>query len=368
MDHKERINRLRLIRTQNIGPVTFRLLLQRYGTASKALAAVPELSARGGKKLTPISLDQAEDELHAAADTGANLLLFGEDNYPDRLARFEDAPIALTYMGDISLLQKPALAIVGARNASLNACRLTEAYARALGAESYAIISGMARGIDRAAHEGSLATGSIAVLANGIDIAYPKDNTDIYEKLGANGLILSEMRVGTQPASRLFPIRNRIIASLCKGCLVIEAAVKSGSLITAREAAERGADVMAIPGSPLDPRAKGCNSLIQDGANLVQSPEDVKILLSRSLDVHSLTTSYAMEPSFVMIPTDPNDVRDARDCIMKNLSHDPIDIDELGRWCHVSAVVMAAALLELELGGRIQRHIGNRVSSLVDAS
>ena len=224
----------------------------------------------------------------------------------------------------------------------------------------------MARGVDGAAHEGSLKTGSIVVLANGIDIPYPRDNTDIYEKLQTDGLILSEMRIGTQPAARLFPSRNRIIASLSIGCLVIEAALKSGSLITAREAAERGADVMALPGSPLDPRAKGCNKLIQDGASLVQSPDDVKLLLERPTDVFSQTATYRAEPALMTTPTDLNEVALARDCIMKNLFHDPIDIDELGRWCHVSAIVMAAALLELELGGRIQRHLGNRVSRRVE--
>lgn len=366
MDQSERINRLRLIRTPHIGPVTCRLLLQRYGNAQKAIAAVPELSARGGRKLTPISVQEAEAEFQEVERAGAQLVIYGSDKYPKNLLRFDDAPIVLTTMGDLSLLDKTVLAIVGARNASINACRLTKQFATALGQHDLVIISGMARGIDRAAHEGSLKTGSVAVLANGIDVPYPRDNTDIYNALKDHGLLMTEMRIGTQPAARLFPSRNRIIASLSIGCLVIEAALKSGSLITAREAVERGSDVMAIPGSPLDPRAQGCNALIQDGANLVQSPEDVIALLDRQTDLLSMSAPYTPKAPVLSAPADQGDVDKARACILENLSHDPIDIDELGRWCHVSAEVMAAALLELELGGSIQRHIGSRVSRLVD--
>ena len=366
MDSKERINKLRLIRTPFVGPVTYRQLLLRYRTAEAALAAIPELSARGGRKLTPITRDAAEAELHAIHTAGASLLILGDEQYPPRLVQFEVAPLTLTYKGSLSLVKKPVIAIVGARNASLNAMRLARHFAGALGEAGFVIVSGMARGIDRAAHEGSLATGTIAILANGIDIPYPKDNRDLYEQISKQGLILGEMPIGTQPTARLFPMRNRIIAALSQGCLVIEAAVKSGSLITAREAAERGCDVMAIPGSPLDPRAHGANTLIQDGAHLVQSPEDVEAILSKSKDMFSMVSPYTPEPVQSHIKIDVKLVDEARNQIMKNISHDPIDIDELGRWCHVSAVVLAAALLELELGGCIQRHLGNRVSRLVE--
>jgi len=366
MNQRERVNRLRLIRTPFIGPVTYRQLLLRYETADKALAAVPELSSRGGRKLIPTSKQRAEAEMEQIETCGASLILFGEDAYPASLSRFEDAPIALTYKGSLPLIHKDIIAIVGARNASLNACRLTQYFAETLGADDYVIASGMARGIDRAAHKGSLKTGTIAVLANGIDIPYPKDNADLYEHISEQGLLLSEMPFGTQPTARLFPSRNRIIAYLSRACLVIEAALKSGSLITAREAADRGCEVMAIPGSPLDPRSKGCNTLIHDGANLVQSPEDVKALLRQSIDMFSLTASYHADAAKSQSDVDMHLVETARHQIMKNLSHDPIDIDELGRWCHVSAEVLAAALLELELGGSIQRHFGNRVSRLVD--
>ena len=368
MDFDEKINRLRLIRTPYIGPVTCRLLLQRYGTAAAALAAVPELSARGGRKLTPVSRAKAEAEFQAAEKDGAEILIFGSDEYPGQLARYDDAPIALFIKGQKTLLHKPMLAIVGARNASLNACRLTEHYAREIGAAGYVFISGMARGIDRAAHQGSLQTGTIAVLANGVDSPYPRDNEDIYTQITEMGLLVSEMPLGTIPAARLFPARNRIIASFCRACLVIEAALNSGSLITAREAADRQAEVMALPGSPLDPRAKGANALIQDGAHLIQSPQDVLDLLREDK-----ITDYPLPPftSELLTPDreiNPMDIADARKLILENLSHDPIDIDELSRWCHVSAEVMIAALLELELSGQVQRHLNNRVSRRLEMS
>ena len=253
MDREERLAHLRLIRTPNIGPMTFSLLLQRYGSATAALRAVPELAKRGGRTLKPASRAVAEAELAANEAAGARLLFKGSNDYPARLAQFDDAPPVLSMRGATHLLGRPAVAVVGARNASINAQRLAQSLAEELAQEGYVIVSGLARGIDAAAHNGGLAGGTIAVVAGGIDVTYPPENADLQDSIAESGLLLAEMPPGTQPTPRHFPIRNRIISGLATGVLVVEAAERSGSLITAREAAERGGEVMAVPGSPLDP-------------------------------------------------------------------------------------------------------------------
>ena len=255
MDDKDLIDRLRLIRTSHIGPVTCQLLLRRYNTPKAALQAIPELSARGGRRLKACTIEVAEKELSQIRKSGAELICHGQEHYPASLYPYDDPPFILTAKGHTSLLNRASCAIVGARNASINATHLAKKLAGEIGQQGLIITSGLARGIDAAAHHGALASGTIAVLANGIDEIYPPENAGLYKEIAERGLLITEMRYGTKPSSRLFPSRNRIIASPSKAVLVIEAALRSGSLITAREAADRGIEVMALPGSPPDPRS-----------------------------------------------------------------------------------------------------------------
>ncbi|MDB2390290.1 DNA-processing protein DprA [Alphaproteobacteria bacterium] len=364
MEHSEKLARIRLIRTQNVGPMTYKLLMSRYQTAKAALRAVPELAKRGGRKLVIASLADAEAEFAANEEAGATLLFRGTEQYPSQLDMFDDAPALLSAKGNLHLLQKPMLAMVGARNASINAIRLSEKIASELGAHGYVIVSGLARGIDTAAHNGALDNGTIAVIASGIDLVYPQENTDLFDAIIERGLLLAEMPPGTQPTPRHFPIRNRIIAGLSHGVIVVEAASKSGSLITARETGERGGEVMAIPGSPLDPRSEGCNKLIREGATLVQNTSDILECLSRPF-----TASQPSPPPPVKDPNAPepkaDDVNKCRIIISENIGPDPVAIDDIIHLCDMPASIVWAALLELELAGTILRHHGNRISKIV---
>jgi DNA processing protein len=359
MDREEQIAHLRLIRTPNIGPMTFSLLLQRYGSAVEALRAVPELAKRGGRTLKPAPRSVAEAELDANEAIGATLLFKGGADYPDRLAQFDDAPAILSTRGAVHLLNRPCVGIVGARNASINAQRLAQSLADELATEGYVVISGLARGIDAAAHNGALALGTIAVIAGGIDVFYPPENADLQQAIGETGLIIAEMPPGTQPTPRHFPIRNRIIGSLALGTIVVEAAERSGSLITARETAERGGEVMAVPGSPLDPRSAGCNHLIREGATLVRGVADILECLSRP------SRASAPDPqdwrNARLSPGTPESIDRCRDTILDALGTEGTDIDEVIRWCDAPTATVLAAILGLELAGRIARHHGSRV-------
>jgi len=373
MKDTELLDRLRLIRTSHIGSITCQHLLKRYGTVRDALSAIPELSARGGRKLKLCPLETAEKELALIRQSGAELLCHGQENYPAALLPFDDAPFILTVKGHINLLNRGACAIVGARNASINAARLAEKLATEIGQQNFVVISGLARGIDAAAHKGALKSGTIAVLANGIDEVYPPENAALYDRVCEQGLLITEMPYGTKPAPRLFPSRNRIIASLSKGVLVIEAALRSGSLITAREAADRGIEVMALPGSPLDPRSQGTNGLIRDGATLVQNIDDILSVLSQSHSVEMpppgpyqiLATQSAADMEGKSATLSEKERADIYKKLLENIAHDPIAVDELCRWCHVSADIVQSFLLELELAGQVQRHSGGRVSRLI---
>ena len=369
MDQKNLINKLRLIRTPNIGPITCQLLMRRYGSAAAALDAVPDLSARGGRQLKLATRQQIEQEIEQVDKLGAEFICYGDDDYPPSLLQFDDVPFVLTVKGHKSVLNTKGCALVGARNASINATRLAQSLATEIGEAGYTIISGLARGIDTAAHQGSLNTGTIAVLACGIDEIYPPENTELFSQIAEQGLLTTETPFGTKPTPRLFPARNRIIASLSLGVCVIETAFQSGSLITAREAAERGIEVMAIPGSPLDPRSQGTNRLIQDGAHLVQSAQDVLSILAQKPDIRQpdlpeFGTGQLPEISDMTA----EEWSKIRQILFENLAHDPIGVDELCRWCHVSAIDGQAILLELELAGDVQRHAGNRVSRLYQDS
>lgn len=363
MDYEDKIACIRLIRTHNIGPMTFRLLMRRYGTARDALAAVPTLAKRGGRDIIPASRASAVAEMKANEAAGATLLFKGSDDYPDRLAQFDDAPPILSVRGNIHLFHRPMIGIVGARNASINAQRHAESLAGSLAAEGYVIISGLARGIDTAVHNGALQDGTVAVIAGGIDIIYPAENEDLHHAIAEQGAVVAEMPPGTKPTQRHFPTRNRIIASMSLGIVVVEAAQRSGSLITAREAAERGAEVMAIPGSPLDPRAAGCNQLIRDGATLVQNHHDIIEALSAR---PPMAEPEMPEPMRMDIDTtSENDIASARSTILDGLSAEPIEIDDLLRWCNTPPACVHAAILELEIAGHLLRLHGNRVSKIL---
>ena len=364
MDRDEQIACLRLIRTPNIGPMTFSLLLQRYGSAAEALRAVPDLARRGGRLLKPASRAVAEAELTANERAGARLLFKGGQDYPARLAKFDDAPPVLSAKGSVHLLGRPGVAIVGARNASINAQRLAQALAEDLSTEGYVIISGLARGIDAAAHNGALSSGTIAVIASGIDAVYPSENTDLQESIAEAGLVLAEMPPGTQPTPRHFPIRNRIIGGLALGTIVVEAAERSGSLITARETAERGGEVMAVPGSPLDPRSRGCYHLIREGATLIRDIGDIMECLARPMGA-GVPPAQDWKTGR-LAPGTPEAIDQCRDAILSGLGPETTDIDEVIAWCDAPTATVLAALLELELAGRVTRHHGNRICLVMD--
>lgn len=363
MDRREKIARLQLIRTSNIGPITFSTLLARYGSGIKAIEALPELVRRSRVKADLASISQIEDEMADAEKNGAQIVVKGEEHYPDLLYGFEDAPGCLTMKGHAVLLEKTAVAMVGSRNASPNAITFCENTARDLGEMGFIIISGLARGIDTAAYAGSLEHGTIAVIAGGIDQIYPRENERLFKNIAETGLIIAEMPFGMQPLARHFPIRNRLIASLSQAVVVVEAGLRSGSLITAREASDRGRDVMAVPGTPLDPRSQGCNSLIRDGATLVQSAADI----AEGLNLHQLDQPSNQNwetPAFEQEHTAAEDVMDAREKLLEFLSFEATEVDELIRQCHFSAAIINAAILELELAGEVERHFGNRVSKV----
>lgn len=353
----EAFARIRLLRSPNIGPISYAELLRRFGSALAALEALPELAARGGRDYRPAPVARIEDEVAAVRAAGAHYLFHDAPGYPPLLAAFEGAPPILTVRGDVSLAARPCAAIVGARNASAAAVKLARDFAHALAEAGFAVVSGLARGIDGAAHEGALPA-TIGVIASGIDVAYPPQHAELQERIATDGLLVAEQPPGTEPRGSHFPSRNRIIAGLALGTLVVEAAPKSGSLITARLAGEAGREVMAIPGSPLDARSQGCNQLIREGAVLVQAPEDVIELLS-GFDGAPKSALRAMpaEPfaEAEPLPDEPAD-------IAALLTTAAVGTDELVRQSGASTGAVQLALLELEVAGRLERHAGGRVS------
>lgn len=353
------LDRLRLIRSANIGPVTYFHLLQRFGTAAAALDAIPHLAARGGGKVPKIAdLRDVEAEIRAVDRLGARYLFLGQGLYPPLLAELDSAPPALIVRGDLALLERPAIAIVGARNASAASCRFARGLAKDLVDAYILIVSGLARGIDTAAHQGSLARGTVGVIASGIDIAYPPENAELQEAIASQGVLIAEQPPGKEPLARHFPYRNRIIAGMTLGTVIVEAAPKSGSLITARLAAEAGRDVFAVPGSPADPRSQGCNQLIRDGATLIQSAADIieSVGPMSGGRVFADSRAYRAEP----ISSDASDAQ--RRAVVALLSHAPVPVDEIIRQSNLPPAVVQTVLLELELGGGIDRHAGGRVS------
>ena len=354
----EAFARIRLLRSPNIGPVSYRQLLRRFGTAAAALAALPDLAARGGSPYRAASEARVSTELAAACAAGARYLFHDAKDYPAALAALDTAPPILIWRGNLALGAKPAVAIVGARNASAAAVKLARQFAGELAEAGFVVVSGLARGIDGASHQAALSGGTIGVIASGIDIAYPPEHADLQEAIATQGLLLAEQPPGTEPLARHFPARNRIIAGLAVGTLVVEAAPKSGSLITARLAGEAGREVMAVPGSPLEPRSQGCNQLIREGAVLVQSAADVIELVS-GFDGQPRSTFREHPAEFELLPDDlghtPADVASL-------LTTAPVAVDELIRQSGEGTAAVQLALLELELAGQLVRHAGGRVS------
>lgn len=363
MTEAERLARIRLIRTPQVGPVSWRQLMQRFGSAEAAIAALPELALRGGGGRPRIaSPDLAARELARVAELGARHVFIDEGDYSPLLRAVEGAPPVLIVRGDMAMLRQPCVAIVGARNASAIACRFARQMAADLAARGVTVVSGLARGVDTAAHVGALGGATAAVIASGIDIAFPPENAGLQDKIATDQLLIAEQPPGTEPLARHFPARNRIIAGLAHGTLVIEAAPKSGSLITARRAGDYGREVMAVPGSPLDPRAQGCNLLIREGATLIQSIDDVLEALG------PIDTRMVREPArrFDVAPTAEPACATAsageRDRVTGLLGPTPVPVDELVRQSGQPAAAVQLILLELELAGRLARHAGARVS------
>ncbi len=360
--NRERFDRLCLYRSENVGPITFRRLLAHFGSAGAAITALPDLSRRGGrgKPIKVCPADAAEAEIAALKEAGGRYLIWGDAEYPAALANIEDAPPVLGLIGHAHLLERRAVAIVGARNASANGRRFARTIAAELGEAGFAIASGLARGIDAAAHEGALEAGTVAVVAGGVNVVYPKENGALHEAIAERGAILAEQPPGTRPQGRHFPYRNRIISGLARGTLVVEAAMRSGSLITARYALEQGREVFAVPGSPLDPRCRGTNDLIRQGAVLTESAADVVGALE---GIGGARLDERRDDSYAG-PSPPDIPAADRRAVTELLGHSPVPVDEIIRQCQLSPATVSTVLLELELAGRLERHPGNQVSIL----
>lgn len=357
----EAFARIRLLRSPNIGPVSYRQLIARFGSAGAALDALPDLANRARGPYRPASAESVEREVAAVRKAGARYLFHDQPDYPALLAELDSAPPILTCRGRLVLASEPCVALVGARNASAAAVKLAREFASALAEAGFTVVSGLARGIDGAAHEGA-SRQTIGVIASGIDIAYPPQHTDLQERIAQEALLIAEQPPGTEPRGRHFPSRNRIIAGLASGTLVVEAAPQSGSLITARLAGEAGREVMAIPGSPLDSRSLGCNQLIREGAVLVQTPQDVIELLEGFTGAprSRFRVSEGVQ-DFDYGELAEADLAEGGEAIARLLSTAPVSIDELIQQSGASAASVHLALLELELAGEILRESGGLV-------
>ena len=360
----QRLDWLRLIRSENVGPRTFRALVNHYGGARAAIEMLPTLARRGGAQAPGriCSVQDAEREIATALRMGAVFVGLGEPDYPARLRMIDDAPPLISVRGQIDALKLPMVAIVGSRNASAAGAKFASQIARELGEADFVTVSGLARGVDAAAHRASIGTGTIAALAGGQDCIYPPEHTPLLDQILERGAAVSEMPFGWEPRARDFPRRNRLIAGLSLGVVVIEAARRSGSLITARLALEQGREVFAVPGSPLDPRCEGTNGLLKQGATLVTQTNDVLEVLGPILG--RMTTYPAEEPG-----TDPHEsvgepATDERRRIIALLGPTPVEVDDLIRQSGARAAVVRTVLLELEIAGRLERQTGGRVSLL----
>ncbi len=352
----ERFARLRLARTDRVGPVAFSQLLQRFGSAVRAVDALPDLTQRSGRDYALPSVERVEAELAAGERKGARLILLGDADYPPLLAAVDPPPPLLWTLGDTALLSRPCIGVVGARIASAGGQRIARGLSQQLGDAGHMVVSGLARGIDAAAHLGALPTGTVAVLGGGVDDIYPSENADLYRQIVEQGCVVSESPVGARAQARDFPRRNRIISGLSRGVIVVEAEIRSGSLITARLANEQGRDVFAVPGSPLDPRSKGPNELLRQGAILCEGLEDVE---------RAFTTLRTLRepPGDSPFAGAPDDLDEAViEQVAALLSPTPTPRDELARVLDLPIGVVASALLELSLAGRASLLPGGLVS------
>jgi DNA processing protein len=392
LSDEQRIDWLRLIRSENVGPRTFRALVNQYGGAAAALEALPGLARRRGRALKIASHADAQREMEQAARLGVRFVALGEAGYPRTLQAIETAPPLLALRGSADVLRRPTVAIVGSRNASAAGLAFTERLARELGSAGYVVVSGLARGIDARAHTAALATGTVAVLAGGHDRIYPAENAPLLERIvGEGGAVVTEMPLEWEPRGRDFPRRNRIVSGLSYGVVVIEAARRSGSLITASFALEQGREVFAVPGSPLDPRAEGANALIRGGATLCASAEHVIAALAPLIGKDLEPRPEAREPALRAYDDEPlwdeldlsgngaagtpvprapiapdedaiEEAADDRTRVAQLLGPAPVTIDDLARQSGLPIRTIHTTLLELELAGRLERHGGNAVS------
>lgn len=365
LSESQRFSWLRLIRSENVGPATFRELINHFGSAQNALDALPDLAAQGrSKKAYKIAaISRVEEELERARNLGAQFVCLGEPSYPVALRAGDAPPPVLTVHGSLNALGRNCVAFVGSRNCSLAGIKLTKQLAADVANGGYVISSGLARGIDSAAHEASLQQGTIAVFAGGIDHIYPRENSRLANSIVENGgALISEMPFGWTPRAQDFPRRNRIVAGLALGLVVVEAARRSGSLISARLANEMGRTVFAVPGSPLDPRSEGANHLIKQGAQLITSANDILETLSPVSEM-GIQSTYSLnetvdEDSDLRAPPTESD----RERLLAALGHVPTQVDEILRFLEISPSVLQILLLELDLAGRLERHPGNCVS------
>lgn len=370
MSHPELASHLRLLRSEGVGPAIYRRLMLQFETAAEAVEALPGLARRGGRdgNARIPSVQDIDDEIGAVTAMGGRFVVLGESAYPPLLAQVPDAPPALAVLGDISVLHRRAVAIVGSRNASSNGLRIAEALAAELGDKGLVIVSGLARGIDGAAHRGALHVGpTVACIAGGLDQPYPPENIELQARIAQHGAVVAEAPFGTVPQSKHFPQRNRIIAGLSLGCVVIEAAPRSGSLITADLALTYGRELFAVPGSPLDPRCRGSNNLLRHGAHLAESAADVIAELPKLLPVLG-NSGFADERPTLMpgwganAPEHWGELDQVRRRVLELLGPAPVPVDDLVRHCQFSVNAVLAVLTELELGGRVETLPGNRVS------
>jgi DNA processing protein len=362
LSDEQRLDWLRLFRSQNVGPRTFRALINHYGGARAALDALPSLARRGGSGAAPkiYSREQAEREIATAHKLGATFVGIGETEYPLRLQMIDDAPPLIAIRGNQAALAMPTVAIVGSRNASAAGLKMAQIIAQGLGEAGFATASGLARGIDAAAHRASLATGTIAVLAGGHDRIYPPEHAELLAAILPNGIVITEMPFGWEPRARDFPRRNRLISGLALGVVIVEAAKRSGSLITARLALEQGREVFVVPGSPLDPRAEGTNSLLKQGATPVTETADIVSVLQPIMGIETPACEPEQDDDGAGRDLEP--AADERSRVVSLLSPTPVSIDDLIRMSQTSPRVVRMILLELEIAGRIERHGGGLVS------
>jgi DNA processing protein len=360
---QERLNWLRLSRSQNVGSKTFINLIKIYGTATNALEMIKELAIRGGAKKEIIvpSLADIELEFERVTNYGASLILACDPEFPQLMLKIDDYPAAITVKGNQKLLNSESIGIVGARNASTNGCSFAKKISSEFSSRGITVVSGLARGIDTYAHKGSDADKTIAVIAGGIDHIYPKENQALYEAISANGLVVAELPIGSAPIAKHFPQRNRIISGLSKAVVVVEAAENSGSLITANYAKLQNKKVFAVPGSPFDERCKGTNNLIKNGAGLLQSAQDVIDYLNRMPKEQSLfdiASNYNSPLS--QIPTE-DDLTEHRKDLLETLGFSPTSIDEIVATLGIPIPILTLLIIELELAGKVERLYGNKL-------